>query len=789
MDILDRKIIRELWQQRGQVIALGLVLVCGIASFLMALSAYSSVKLTQSIYYDNYHFAQVFASVKRAPNSLADQIEAIAGVARVETRIVKEVTLDIPQLNEPATGRLISLPENRPQLLNRLDLRRGRYLEPTRDNEILISEAFAEANQLQLQQEIGAVINGKWQKLRIVGIVLSPEYVYEVRGGSDIYPDNKRFGVIWMGRKALAHAFDLDSAFNDVTLTLNPNTQELEVIDHLDHLLENYGGLGAYSRKDQVSHRIFTQKIDDLKNLATFLPTIFLGIAAFLINVILSRLVATQREQIGVLKAFGYSNLTLGFHYLKFILAIVSGGVVIGSILGFWLGKQMTLTYTEFFRLPIVEYQLEIGLVTVAVLLSLIASIIGGLKPVAQAISLPPATAMRPEPPAQFKTTIIEKFGLEHFFSPVSRILLRNLERKSSQALFSIVGIALAIAILVAGNYISDAMNHIAEVQFNNVQREDVAIIFNEAISGRAIYEVNDLPGVLQSEPFRTIPVRLRYQQNSYRLNLTGIRANGELRRLVDRNLNSLQLPSNGLVLSVKLAEILQVNPGKTLTVEVLDGKRFIREIPVVGLVDELLGLSAYMNLDALNRMLEEDLTISGAYLSVDEHVINRLFSHLKTIPAIAGVSNRQTSLKSFEEFIAQNLEFFTKVLVIFACIITFSIIYNSARISLAERKRELASLKILGFSHNAISFILLGEQLILVLIAIPIGFVLGYFLTFLMSLAYNSEIFRLPFIVERHTYFVAFLITVSTAFGSSLIIYQKIKYLDLIEVFKNSQR
>ena len=789
MDILDRKIIRELWQQRGQVIALGLVLVCGIASFLMALSAYSSVKLTQSIYYDNYHFAQVFASVKRAPNSLADQIEAIAGVARVETRIVKEVTLDIPQLNEPATGRLISLPENRPQLLNRLDLRRGRYLEPTRDNEILISEAFAEANQLQLQQEIGAVINGKWQKLRIVGIVLSPEYVYEVRGGSDIYPDNKRFGVIWMGRKALAHAFDLDSAFNDVTLTLNPNTQELEVIDHLDHLLENYGGLGAYSRKDQVSHRIFTQKIDDLKNLATFLPTIFLGIAAFLINVILSRLVATQREQIGVLKAFGYSNLTLGFHYLKFILAIVSGGVVIGSILGFWLGKQMTLTYTEFFRLPIVEYQLEIGLVTVAVLLSLIASIIGGLKPVAQAISLPPATAMRPEPPAQFKTTIIEKFGLEHFFSPVSRILLRNLERKSSQALFSIVGIALAIAILVAGNYISDAMNHIAEVQFNNVQREDVAIIFNEAISGRAIYEVNDLPGVLQSEPFRTIPVRFRYQQNSYRLNLTGIRANGELRRLVDRNLNSLQLPSNGLVLSVKLAEILQVNPGKTLTVEVLDGKRFIREIPVVGLVDELLGLSAYMNLDALNRMLEEDLTISGAYLSVDEHVINRLFSHLKTIPAIAGVSNRQTSLKSFEEFIAQNLEFFTKVLVIFACIITFSIIYNSARISLAERKRELASLKILGFSHNAISFILLGEQLILVLIAIPIGFVLGYFLTFLMSLAYNSEIFRLPFIVERHTYFVAFLITVSTAFGSSLIIYQKIKYLDLIEVFKNSQR
>ena len=427
MDILDRKIIRELWQQRGQIIALGLVLVCGIASFLMALSAYSSVKLTQSIYYDNYHFAQVFASVKRAPNSLADQIEAIAGVARVETRIVEEVTLDIPQLNEPATGRLISLPENRPQLLNRLDMRRGRYLEPTRDNEILISEAFAEANQLQLQQEIGAVINGKWQKLRIVGIVLSPEYVYEVRGGSDIYPDNKRFGVIWMGRKALAHAFDLDSAFNDVTLTLNPNTQELEVIDHLDHLLENYGGLGAYSRKDQVSHRIFTQKIDDLKNLATFLPTIFLGIAAFLINVILSRLVATQREQIGVLKAFGYSNLTLGFHYLKFILAIVSGGVAIGSILGFWLGKQMTLTYTEFFRLPIVEYKLEIGLVTVAVLLSLIASTLGGLKPVAQAISLPPATAMRPEPPAQFKITIIEKFGLE------VRFILLKLNLTSSQ--------------------------------------------------------------------------------------------------------------------------------------------------------------------------------------------------------------------------------------------------------------------------------------------------------------------------------------------------------------------
>jgi putative ABC transport system permease protein len=789
MDILDRKILRELWQQRGQILALGLVLVCGIASFLMAMSAYSSVKLTQSIYYNNYHFAQIFAPLKRAPTSLTAQIEAIEGVARVETRIVKEVTLDVPQLNEPATGRLISLPEGRSQLLNRLHLRQGRYLDPTRGNEILISEAFAEANQLTLDREIGAVINGKWQKLRIVGIVLSPEYVYEVRGGSDVYPDNKRFGVIWMGREALAKAFDLDGAFNDVTISLIPNTRELEVISRLDRLLANYGGLGAYSRKDQVSHRIFTQKIDDLKNLATFLPSIFLGIAAFLINVILSRLVATQREQIGVLKAFGYSNLALGFHYLKFILAIVGGGVIIGSVFGYWLGQQMTLTYTQFFRLPLIRYQLESSLVTTAVLFSLITAMIGGLKPVGRAVALAPATAMRPEPPAQFRSTILEKLGWERFFSPTSRIIIRNLERKFSQALFSIIGIALAIAILVAGNYIRDAMSHIAKVQFSNIQRENVSIIFNEAISGRAIYEVNDLPGVLRSEPFRTISVRLRSQQNSYRLNLTGIRANGELRRLVDRNLNSLQLPSNGLVLSVKLAEILQVDLGKTVTVEVLEGKRFIREIPVVGLVDELLGLSAYMNLSALHRMLEEDLTISGAYLSVDDRATNLLYSHLKTLPTIGGVSNRQTSLKSFKEFIAQNLEFFTKVLVIFACIITFSIIYNSARISLAERIRELTSLRIIGFSHNEVALILLGEQLILVILAMPIGFLCGYIFSFLMSLAYNSEIFRLPLIIDRHTYFFAFAIVVITAFGSSLIIYRKLKHLDLMEVFKNSQR
>lgn len=788
MNSLDRKLFRDLWHARGQVIAIALVVACGIASFVMARSAYTSMTLTQNTYYNEYHFAQVFVALKRAPETLKQQIANIPGVAQVQTRIVVDVTLDVPNLPEPATGRLISIPEERVSILNDIYIRKGRYIESGRDNEILVSEAFADANQLQLGDRIGAIINGRWERLQIVGIALSPEYVYEVRGAGELYPDNKRFSIIWMGRDALGKAYDLDGAFNNVTLSLSPEATEIEVISQLDKLLARYGGLGAYGREDQFSHSILSDEIKGLEIMATMLPSIFLGIAAFLLHVVLSRLVGTQREQIAVLKAFGYDNLAIGVHYLQFVLIIVTLGSILGIFSGLWLGRGLTQIYTQFYKFPILRYDFSPRVLATAIIVSYSAAAIGAFMAVSKAVVLPPAQGMRPEPPAKFKPTIVERLGLQRFFSVAGRIILRNLERKPIQASLSIFGISLAVAILVTGNYMKDAVNYLMDFQFRQVQREDMTIVFNEPRPSRTRYEVANLPGVIDSEPFRLVSAKLVFEHRSYRTALTGIDPQGEFRRLMDKNFHLVLLPRDGLVLTTKLAEILAVQPGDVLRVEVLEGSRPVREIAVVGLVDELLGVQAYINIQALNRLMREAATISGAYLTVDSHMADQLYSELKQIPAVTGISTREASLNNFKEISAENLKIMTTWLVIFACIITVSVVYNSARIALSERARELASLRIIGFTKGEVTFILLGEQAILILLAIPVGYVIGYGLAALMSAAYNSELYRLPLVINKSTYAFTFVVVILAAIASGLVIRRQINHLDLIAVLKTRE-
>ncbi|VEP15397.1 ABC-type transport system, involved in lipoprotein release, permease component [Hyella patelloides LEGE 07179] len=788
MNSLDRKLFRDLWHTRGQVIAIALVVACGIASFVMATSTYTSLILTQNTYYNEYHFAQVFLSLKRAPETIEAQIADIPGVAQTQTRIVVDVTLDVPGLTEPATGRLISVPEQQISMLNEPFIREGRYIESGRGDEVLVSEAFAEANQLQLGDSIGAIINGKWERLKIVGIALSPEYVYEVRGAGELYPDNKRFGIIWMGRDALGEAYDLDGAFNNVTLSLSPGAKEIEVITQLDRLLERYGSLGAYGREDQFSHQILDDEIKGLEIMATILPSIFLGIAAFLLNVVLSRLVSTQREQIAVLKAFGYDNWAIGVHYLKFVLIIVTFGSILGILVGLWLGRGLTQLYTEFFKFPLLRYDFSPRVLAIAIIVSYSAAAIGAFMAVSKAVALPPAQGMRPEPPAKFKPTIIERLGLQRFFSVAGRIILRNLERKPIQAGLSICGISLAVAILITGNYILDAVNYLMDFQFRQVQREDMTIIFNEPRPSRTRYEVANLPGVIDSEPFRLVSARLRFEHRTYRTALTGIQPQGEFRRLMDKNLHSVNLPSDGAILTTKLADILGVKPGDILTVEVLEESRPVRQVTVAGLVDELLGVQAYIDIHALNRLMREGATISGAYLSVDSHLANQLYTELKQIPAVTGISTREASLNSFQETSAENLKMMTNFLVVFACIITFSVVYNSARIALSERGRELASLRIMGFTKAEVAFILLGEQAILTLLAIPFGYLIGYGLAALMSAAFNSELYRLPLIITNYNYAFTFIMVAIAGLISGFIIRRQINRLDLIAVLKTRE-
>jgi len=788
MSALNRKLVRDVAHLWGQVVAITLVVTCGVASYVAMRSTYNSLLTSQEVYYQSYRFADVFVQLKRAPNSLASRISEIPGVAKAETRVVADVTLDVRGLDEPAKGRIVSIPEKQTSILNDLYISEGRYVEPGQRDEVIASQTFANVNGLKPGDSVAAIINGRWQKLRIVGLALSPEYVYEIRSG-EMFPDSRRSGVLWMSRESLGPAFNMDEAFNDVALTLAPGAIEANVIEHLDRLLEKYGGLGAYGRLDQISNHFLTNEIAELQVTGTFIPAIFLTVTAFLIHLVLSRLVTTQRDQIAVLKAFGYSNSSIGFHYLKLGFLVIFSGVVLGVGVGWYFGYKITALYMHFFHFPVLRYQIGPTLVGNALLISMGSASIGALAAVRRAATLPPAEAMRPEPPARFHTGMIEKTGLHRLVSPATRIIMRNLERRPLKAMISIFGIALAVGLLVVGFFLYfDTVGRIMEVQFGAVQREDVSVVFNEPHPAEARYDLAHLPGVVRVETFRAVPARLRFENRNRRVLILGLQIDSDLRRIVTQNYQISSLPREGLLLTTKLAELLGVRAGQTVTVEILEGKRQIRRVAVAGTVDELIGLSAYMNIDAVNRLMDEGASSSGAFLMVDEPEIPRLYAQLKRTPAVNAVSIPQAALASFKDTIARTINTSTAILIGFSVVIALGMVYNGARIALSERGHELASLRVLGFTRREIALVLLGEQAVLTLIAIPLGFALGYGIAGLITVAIDTELIRFPLYVSARTYSLAFIVVAISAFLSGYLVRWRLRHLDLVAVLKTRE-
>lgn len=788
MKELDRKIVRDLMHMRGQFVAVALVVTCGVASYVSMVSTYRSLLRSQSEYYSVYRFANVFAQLKRAPDSTVNQIRDIPGVSAVQTRVVRDVIFDVPGLAEPATGRLVSVPDQQAPMLNDIFIQQGRYVAKGHSEEIIASQPFLRANSLRVGDSISAVINGRWKKLVIVGTALSPEYVYEVRSGAEFAPDNRRFGVLWMGQEALASSFNMEGAFNDVSLTLSPGASEEEVITRLDQILERFGGTGAYGREEQVSHRFLSDEITQNRVTGTALPAIFLTVASFLLSIVLSRLVGMQRSQIAILKAFGYGNSAIGSHFLKMALVPVLISVAMGIGLGWYLGSELTAMYAGFYRFPVLRYELEPRVILTTVFWSMTAALLGALSALRQAVALAPAEAMRPEPPSKYRLGLTTKIGLDRLCSPAVRMILRSLEHRPVKAVMTSLGMAMAIAMLIVGFYFFDAFNYVLDFQFRHVQREDVMVAFNEPRSSEAAFDLAQFPGVLHSESFRLVPARLRFEHRSKRTAIFGLQTDTSLRRVLDRNLNVCELPPDGLLLSSKLAEILGAHPGETVSVEVMEGARPVRSVPVAGLADELIGASAYMQMGALNRLMQEGRTVSGGFLSVDFLQLPILYAHLKRTPAVSAVVLREATLKSFNDILYQSLAIFTTVLVAFACVIASGMVYNGARIALSERGRDLASLRVLGFTQEEIGVMLLGEQAILTCAAIPLGFAIGYGICTLMPILLNTELYRMPLVVNRSSYAVSFLVVAGAALVSGLLVRRRLRHLDLVEVLKTRE-
>ena len=787
MRAIHRKLLRDLWHIKGLGLAISLVIAAGVTMAIMYLSNFESLRRTQQAYYERFNFAEVFAACKRAPLHLERRIEQIPGVAAADTRVVANVTLDVEDLEEPVVGRLISIPERDTATLNDVAILVGRYIEPGRSDEVLVSEGFALARDLAPGDSVTAILNGRRRELDIVGIALSPEYVYNIRP-SDILPDEGRFGLLWMGREALATAFDMEGGFNDVALTLMPGASEDEVIARLDRLLEPYGGLGAIPRSLQLSHWYLDMELTGLQSVGVLIPSIFLAVAAFLLNVVMNRIISVQREQIAALKALGYTSFEIGAHYTQWSLIIALVGGLLGTVFGGWMGSEMIKLYNNYLRFPFLEYRLSSGIAAGALATSFVAAILGAFGAVRRAVALPPAEAMRPEPPASYRPSLIERMGLTRWLSQPARMVMRNLQRRPGRAVASVTGIAMAVAMLIVGLFFLDAFDELMYVQFNVAQRQDLTVTFVEPASSGALHEIGRLPGVVHAESMRSVPVRLRHDHRSRQVAIMGLAGKPRLQRVVDTSLAAVELPPEGLVLTTKLAELLEVVPGDRVVLEVLEGARPVRQAIVADLVDEYMGMSAYMDAGALHRLMREGGNLSGAFLRIDAARAGELYRRLKLIPAVAGVALKSAAVDELNRVKDESFGIMIFFNVLFAGIIAFGVVYNAARISLSERSRELASLRVLGLTRGEISFILLGELAVVTLVAIPIGLVVGYGLASLVITVYDTEVYRFPLMVSARTYGFAALVVLLAATFSGLAVRRKLDHLDLVEVLKTKE-
>ncbi len=787
LSAIDRKLFRDTWHTRGQVAAIVSVIACGVAAFVMSLTAMQALRSTQAAYYDRYGFTHVFANLKRAPSTLIPRIAEIPGVAGVQTRVVREVLLDIPAIDDPAVGKLISIPARSPGELNRLHLRTGRFIEPGRDNEVLVAAGFAEARGYRPGDTLTTIINGRKKELRIVGTVLSPEYIYIIRLGS-LVPDDGRYAIMWMEEQALEAAFDMEGSFNDVALDLMHGADEATVIDDLDRLLEPYGGLGAHNRRDQISHRFVSDEIKQLEKMGTIVPSLFLSVAAFLLNVVLSRIIALQRDQIAVLKAFGYSNLEVGLHFFKLVLFVVVVGVLLGCAGGSVLGRQMTDLYANFYKFPLLLFSLPGWVIALSFLVSLFAAAMGTLNVIRRAVKLPPAEAMRPEPPASYRPTLVERIGFSSWLSQPARMIIRHIERRPVKSLLSIAGLAVSVAVQMLGRFPADSLNHLVQVQFDVVERQHLRINLYESASWRGVHELEHLPGVLKVEPRKLVVARILSGQIQRRTLIQGLPEDSTMSNLIDERGHTVPLPSEGLVINSKLAEVLQVGVGDLLTIQFLQGTRQTVQVPVRELITENLGTFAYMNLRALNRLMREGNSFSDVNVAFDPRYEKAMYDKIKQMPGAAAVSIKSIAIANFRHTVMDNMLHMQFFNVIFACIIAFGVVYNTARIALSERGRELASLRVLGLTRGEISFILLGELAVLTLAAIPLGIALGLGLARLVCYFLNSEMYRIPFVLTPRTIGISVLMVLVSAVISGLVVRRQLDRLDLIAVLKTRE-
>lgn len=784
MRALDLKLLRDLWHLRGQALAIAVVLGAATATVVMSLGVHRSLTETRDAYYARNHFADVFAGMTRAPRSVVARIAAIPGVRRAEGSIQQYATLDFPDRPAPVRALLNSVDETGGSQLNALTLRQGRLPRLGYPGEVVADEAFVKANALTIGSRIDALIYGRKQGLRIVGIGLAPNYIYALAPG-DIIPDDRRFGVFWIGRKALEAATDRTEAINTLSLTLERGASEADVIRAVDSVLAPYGGTGAYGRKDHLSHAFLDNELMQLDAMTRVIPPVFLLVAVFLVYIVLGRMIRTERTQIGLLKAFGYSDWAIGAHYLRFALAIALLGGLLGAAAGIWMGSEMTALYAQYYRFPFLYYRISPPVILAAMGLSVAAAALGAIGGTRSAVALNPAVAMAPPPPPVYRSGLVERLGQAAGFTAIGHMIVRHIARWPGRSVITVLGVALSGGLLFATTQFVDSSRTMLDSFFFRAQGQDLTVTFTEPRNRDVLFALAQLPGVLRMEPTRGVAVKIAHGNRTERAAIESALPDSQLSIRIDRDGSAIALPVTGLMLSRQLADKLAVRPGDRVQVEMLGGRRTALTLPVASVIDEFIGERAYAAAGTLESIARDAAPVGAALVRIDPAARDSVLIHLKDMPQVLGVTEKTAALEKFEQMIDDNMLTMILFYIGFASAIAVGVVYNSARILFSERAHELATLRVLGYFRSEVGLVLIGELALLVIASVPFGCLIGYGMAQLMTAMFSSDLFRLPFDPSRASYGWSVVVVLLAAMGTATVVARRVQRLDMVRVLK----
>lgn len=786
MGILHRKLLRNVWTAKAQYLAVAAVVLCGVALHVSMFSAMQNLTLTRDAYYREYRFADLFFRMEHAPRAALRKVLAVPGIDRARGRIVRDVTLDVPGNEDPVSGRVVSLPWPRHAMINDIHIVNGRYPGGRSRNDVLVNPKFFQENGLRIGSELRATVGEKKYTLRVAGTALSPEFVYVLRDASSFLPDHKAFGILYAPRELAETLFGLDAAMNDVVATLEAGADPDDVKEAVEDVLDPYGLTLKVTREDQLSNQFLRNEIQGLRDSVNVIPPIFTLVAAVVIFIMLQRLVRAQRTQIGVLKAFGYATWQIYVHYVEFALFAALAGALPGLLIGDVLAGFTVKAYTTYFNFPLLKHRYYPEVYTEALLLAVCLCAAAGVAAACRIVRIQPAEAMRPPAPPVTRAILLERLEALWNLLPFSlRLILRNLFRHKGRAAFTATGIVLSCTILLMAFAMADGIDYISRAYVLETQRQDAKVGLFRPRNQRTALDFQRLPGVRRIEPLLEVPFELRLGWRKKTAVLTGLRPDARLLQLATSLGEKVELPHRGLLLNRYLASSIGARTGDRITIEPLYPGREETTVVVTAVFEEGLGLNGYMRIDDLSRLLDEPPACNALLLKVEPGREKEVKSRLKDIGDVSFVILSQHMLESFEKAVGETMGIMVGIFILFAGVISFAIIFNSATIAIAERARELSSLRVLGFTLPEVGLLLFGEFYLVVLLSLVPGLAFGYAMVDATLRHYSTDVFRMPTVIYAASYAWTVLLVAAFALLAGMAGARSLAKLDMVEALK----